>query len=200
MAGEQLVVPGPTARAQEVADFTAWVADHHRPLLHFAQLVAGDAPTGEDLLQIALARAYLKWSKISARDEHPLGYVRRIIVNENASLWRRAWKRLERSSSSVPEAGMLDPTSVDTTWEMGESAAVPPKDCGGLAVLRGPQRDRNGRGHGLLSRFGQNSYGTGSGGPIEKSFAYMVCDLAGQCWFSTARYADPIDFVLPNST
>ena len=24
------------------------------------------------------------------------------------------------------------------------------------------------------------------------------CDLAGQCWFTTARYADPIDFVLPN--
>jgi hypothetical protein len=22
-----------------------------------------------------------------------------------------------------------------------------------------------------------------SGGPIEKSFAYMACDLAGQCWF-----------------
>jgi RNA polymerase sigma-70 factor (sigma-E family) len=118
MAGEQLVVPAPTVRAQEVADFTAWVADHHRPLLHFAQLVAGDAPTGEDLLQIALARAYLKWSKISARDEHPLGYIRRIIVNENASLWRHAWKRLERSSSSVPDAGMLDPTSIDTTWEM----------------------------------------------------------------------------------
>jgi hypothetical protein len=39
-----------------------------------------------------------------------------------------------------------------------------------------------------------------SGGPIEKSFAYMACDLTGQCWFSTARYADPIDFVLPNRT
>lgn len=37
-----------------------------------------------------------------------------------------------------------------------------------------------------------------SGGPIETSFAFMACDLAGQCWLSTARYADPIDFVLPN--
>jgi len=40
-------------------------------------LIAGDASTGEDLLQIALARAYLKWAKISARGEHPLGYVAR---------------------------------------------------------------------------------------------------------------------------
>lgn len=30
-----------------------------------------------------------------------------------------------------------------------------------------------------------------SGGPIETSFAFMACDLAGQCWLSTARYADP---------
>lgn len=90
MVGEQLVAPASSLRALASADFTAWVTDHHRPLLDFAQLVAGDASTGEDLLQIALARAYLKWSKISAQDEHPLGYVRRIIVNENASLWRRA--------------------------------------------------------------------------------------------------------------
>jgi RNA polymerase sigma-70 factor (sigma-E family) len=118
MVGEQLVAPAPKVRAPAVADFTAWVTDHHRPLLNFAQLVAGDASTGEDLLQIALARAYLKWSKISASGEHPLGYVRRIIVNENASLWRRAWKRRERSTGSIPETAALDPTSIDTTWAM----------------------------------------------------------------------------------
>jgi DNA-directed RNA polymerase specialized sigma24 family protein len=89
MASEQLVTPDPAVRARAVTDFTAWVSDHHRPLLDFARLIAGDASTGEDLLQIALARAYLKWAKISARGEHPLGYVRRIIVNENASLWRQ---------------------------------------------------------------------------------------------------------------
>ena len=108
--GEQLVVPDPAVRAQAIADFTAWVTDHHRPLLDFAQLIAGDASTGEDLLQTALARAYLKWSKISARGERPLGYVRRIIVNENASLWRRAWRRRERSTDSIPEAGAVDAT------------------------------------------------------------------------------------------
>jgi hypothetical protein len=48
--------------------------------------------------------------------------MKRIIVNENASLRRRTWKRLERSSSLLPDAGMLGPTSVDTTWGNGESA------------------------------------------------------------------------------
>ena len=88
-----VVVPASTAHSEAVADFTAWVADRHRPLLDFAQLVAGDASTAEDLLQTALARAYLKWSRLS---------------NENASLWRRAWKRRERSTGSVPEAGTVD--------------------------------------------------------------------------------------------
>jgi hypothetical protein len=29
-------------------------------------------------------------------------------------------------------------------------------------------------------------------------FAFMVCDLAGECWVSSDQYADPIEFVLPN--
>ena len=165
MAAEQLIAPAPAVSTQAVADFTAWVADHHRPLLDFARLVAGDASTGEDLLQIALARAYLKWSKISARGEHPLGYVRRIIVNENASLWRRAWKRRERSTDSVPEAGKTEDRSHVDRHNVGDgaSAAVPPTGRGGLAVLRRPQRDRDGRGHGLLGRFGENTHGKGPG-------------------------------------
>jgi RNA polymerase sigma-70 factor (sigma-E family) len=132
MAAEELVVPAPAAHSDAVADFTAWVADHHRPLLDFAQLVAGDASTGEDLLQIALARAYLRWSKLSAHDEHPLGYVRRIIVNENASLWRLAWKRRERSTGSLPEAGTVDPASIDTTWAMVK--ALPARQRAAVAL------------------------------------------------------------------
>jgi RNA polymerase sigma factor (sigma-70 family) len=31
------------------------------------------------------------------------GYVRRIMVNENNSLWRRAWKRREVSTDSLPD-------------------------------------------------------------------------------------------------
>lgn len=29
-------------------------------------------------------------------------------------------------------------------------------------------------------------------------FAFMVCDLAGNCWLSSDRYPGPIEFVLPN--
>jgi hypothetical protein len=42
MASEQLIAPDPAVGARAVTDFTAWVSDHHRPLLDFARLIAGD--------------------------------------------------------------------------------------------------------------------------------------------------------------
>ena len=83
--------------------FTSWAGEHHRALLAFAELVSGDGSTAEDLVQIALAKVYLKWGRVGRSDEDPLAYVRRIIVNENTSLWRRAWKRRERPTAELPE-------------------------------------------------------------------------------------------------
>jgi hypothetical protein len=37
-----------------------------------------------------------------------------------------------------------------------------------------------------------------AGGMPDGRFAFMVCDLTGDCWHSTGRYADPLEFVLPN--
>ena len=65
MVREHLTVPS-ASRAERAADFSTWVRDYQRGLLGFAQLIAGDPQTGEDLLQTALARAYLKWPKIGA--------------------------------------------------------------------------------------------------------------------------------------
>jgi hypothetical protein len=121
------------------------VADHHRPLLDFAQLVAADASTGGIFCRLRW-RAYLKWSKISAGGEHPLGYVRRIIVNENASLWRRAWRRRERSTDSVPEAGALDPSPIDTTWKWCKGCRHgngPRWPCGSTPISASPRLPRS---------------------------------------------------------
>lgn len=120
LVGQQPVVPQPPAPAA-VADFTDWVSDYQRSLLAFAQLVAGDRQTGEDLLQTALARAYLKWSRIGAPGQHPHAYVRRIIVNENASLWRRPWKRRERTTNILPERPDRTDFTPDGTWTLVEA-------------------------------------------------------------------------------
>ena len=76
VAGSPLVAGVETvsdARTEAEVDFEAWVNDYQKPLLAFAQLVAGDRETGEDLLQVALARAYLKWPKISGPGPAPAG-------------------------------------------------------------------------------------------------------------------------------
>lgn len=110
--------PGVGPAPAEPESFTSWVGEHHRALLAFAELISGDVPTSEDLVQIALARAFLKWERLSGPDQEPVAYVRRIIVNENASLWRRAWKRRERPTAELPERSTSPTSSTgsDRTW------------------------------------------------------------------------------------
>ncbi|MDI2125714.1 SigE family RNA polymerase sigma factor [Yinghuangia seranimata] len=68
-------------------DFDAFVAANGRRLLHIARLIAGDDHRGEDLLQTALARTYLRWHRIQRDD--PVAYVRRALVNGQRDWWRR---------------------------------------------------------------------------------------------------------------
>ena len=89
------------------ADFSAYMAARQPALYRTAYLLAGDHASAEDLLQNAFAKLYLSWDKI--RDQGALdGYVRRIMVNENNSLWRRAWKRREHSTDTMPDTGSHD--------------------------------------------------------------------------------------------
>ncbi|MDN5744763.1 MAG: SigE family RNA polymerase sigma factor [Nocardioidaceae bacterium] len=83
-------------------DFAAWM-DARQPTLHrTAYLLAGDHHTAEDLVATTLAKVYLSWDKIE-RQGAVDAYARRILVNENNSLWRRAWRKREVTSSAVPD-------------------------------------------------------------------------------------------------
>lgn len=93
-----------SGRVDKDADFSAYMSARQAALYRTAYLLAGDHASAEDLLQNAFAKLYLSWDKI--RDRGALdGYVRRIMVNENNSLWRRAWKRREHSTDAPPETG-----------------------------------------------------------------------------------------------
>ena len=95
------------AGADKDADFSAYMAARQPALYRTAYLLAGDHASAEDLLQNAFAKLYLSWDKI--RDRGALdGYVRRVMVNENNSLWRRAWKRREHSTDTMPDTGVHD--------------------------------------------------------------------------------------------
>ena len=54
-------------------------------------------------MQTALAKLYLSWDKVQRRDSVD-GYVRRILVNEHNSLWRRGWKKREHATDEIPES------------------------------------------------------------------------------------------------
>lgn len=100
------------------ADFTAYLEARQAHLLRTAYLLTGDRHQAEDILQTALAKLYLSWDRV--RDHGAVdGYVRRILVNENSSLWRRAWRRREWSTDAVP-----DSTPVRDAYDEGLAADV----------------------------------------------------------------------------
>ena len=88
------------------AEFTDFVAEHGGRLLRTACLVTGDSHLGEDLLQTALAKAYGSWDKVS-RADHPVAYVRRLMINAHLS-WVRRLTNTERPLERFPDSGSAD--------------------------------------------------------------------------------------------
>lgn len=87
---------GRDGRAEQ--SFDDFAAGRYAALLRSAYLLTGNHHDAEDLVQIALVKAVGVWSKIQ---DDPEPYVRRILVNENISRWRRQRGR-EVAVSAVP--------------------------------------------------------------------------------------------------
>lgn len=90
------------------ADFSAYVSARQSSLARFAYLLTGGAHEAEDLVQSVLAKVYAKWDRIEAV-ESPDAYVRRMMVNEYNSWWRRQWRRRERTNSELIR--VMDPAA-----------------------------------------------------------------------------------------
>ncbi len=86
------------------AGFRAFVQTNGATLLHAARLLTGDHHRGEDLVQTALTKVYLKWDRIDA----PLAYARKALVTAHIDSTRRRWWG-ERSTEALPETPMRDP-------------------------------------------------------------------------------------------
>jgi RNA polymerase sigma-70 factor (sigma-E family) len=105
-------------RADEEA-FRGFVAARSVALLRTGYLLVGDVGRAEDLLQTALVKTYLAWSRI--RDTSSIeGYVRRTMVTTATSWWRGRRYR-ERVVDQVPEVattdGVADLVERDAMWE-----------------------------------------------------------------------------------
>jgi RNA polymerase sigma-70 factor (sigma-E family) len=78
-------------------DFEAFVTARYGALLRTAYLLTGDHHDAEDLLQQSLVKAVGAWGRVRG-DPEP--YVRRILVRQNVSRWRRRrWREL---STAIP--------------------------------------------------------------------------------------------------
>lgn len=79
--------------------FTEFVHTRYASLLRTAYLLTGHAQDAEDLVQTTLVKVVPHWRRIA---DNPEGYVRRAMVNENVSRWRRRrWR--ERTTDTLPE-------------------------------------------------------------------------------------------------
>lgn len=95
------------ARAWKIDDeFGDYVAARGAAWLRIAYLLTGNRADAEDLLQTALAKTYVAWERIE--DKAALdGYVRRVLVNTQTSIWRR--RRIdEYATDTVPEEISVD--------------------------------------------------------------------------------------------
>ena len=116
------------------AEFSEYMAARQPSLLRTAYLLTGDRHTAEDLVQTALAKLYLSWDKVQRHDSLD-GYVRRILVNENNSLWRRAWKKREAPTSEVPE-GAAEPAPGGHDADLWALVQTLPRKQRAAVVLR----------------------------------------------------------------
>ena len=93
-----------TVTDRQTDDFATWVTERRPALLRAARAISGDPDTAEDLLHSALARVLPRWSAL--RDTRAAdAYVRRAMVNQQHSWYRRASHRHERPVAQPPEPG-----------------------------------------------------------------------------------------------
>ncbi len=84
--------------------FRTWASARIGRLHRAAYLLCGDWHEAEELVQEALARAFVHWTRIEDT-ENADAYVRKILVNEARQRWRRHVKQrtLDAAVASVPD-------------------------------------------------------------------------------------------------
>ncbi|WP_020524594.1 SigE family RNA polymerase sigma factor [Catelliglobosispora koreensis] len=90
------------------ARFSEFVQARTAALWHVAYLLTGDRHSAEDLLQIALERAAVRWDKL----DQPEAYVRRVLYTQTVSWWRSRQRRVKEvlvDSTPEPAGSSSDP-------------------------------------------------------------------------------------------
>jgi RNA polymerase sigma-70 factor (sigma-E family) len=106
--------------AESDEEFREFMRGRWPAMVRLAYGLTGDLGHAEDVAQAAFARAYASWSRV-ARTGNPDAYVRRIVINENNTRFRKR-RVTERLVDAVPEqAGYPSPGPADA---LGDSEAL----------------------------------------------------------------------------
>ena len=116
------------------AGFVDFVVARGSALHRTAVLLTRQEQAAQDLVQIALAKAWQSWSRI---DGNPEAYVRAIMVHEFASGWRRRW-RSELPTADLPDLPHVedDVDVVSTRQSLMAALATLPARQRAVVVLR----------------------------------------------------------------
>jgi RNA polymerase sigma-70 factor (sigma-E family) len=94
-------------------EFADFVALRYRDLLRTAFLLTGSHHAAEDLVQACLLKAMPRWDGIA----EPMTYLRRVMVNQRVSWWRRLRREL-------PQADPPDRAAPDDVANAAERASL----------------------------------------------------------------------------
>lgn len=103
-------------RDADEESFEEFVRGRSPALLRTAYLLTGDWGHAEDLLQVVLTATYRHWRRVSA--DAPEAYVRRALVNQHISRWRRRRFTERPLDSAPPPVARDDVAGVDRQDEV----------------------------------------------------------------------------------
>jgi RNA polymerase sigma-70 factor (sigma-E family) len=112
--------------------FDAFVRARLASLTRFAYAVTGDPHTAADLVQDALEKTGLHWSRIE-RTGDPDAYVRRAIVNGRISRWRKLRRESLVDTIPEPRTATAAPARDEVMWQL---LATLPRRQRAVLVLR----------------------------------------------------------------
>ncbi|MEU5965417.1 SigE family RNA polymerase sigma factor [Micromonospora parva] len=85
--------------------FREFVDTRYMDLLRVAYHLTGSAQDAEDLVQAALVKVMRRWRRV----EDPMAYLRRVMINQHISSWRR-YRVHELVTAILPERSIRDMT------------------------------------------------------------------------------------------
>jgi RNA polymerase sigma-70 factor (sigma-E family) len=116
------------------AEFTDYMSVRMLALRRLARLLCQDWTKADDLLQSAMTKTYVHWSK-AARAENTDAYVRAILVREFVQERRASWAQRVTLTDQPPDRAIVVPDQ-ESILDLRAAVAVLPPRQRAVLVLR----------------------------------------------------------------